>query len=138
MDHEHLVARVAGTGKGQSGRNHIRALRFHASAVIDDQADRDRNILVAKMPDRLQHSVFVDLEIVLVESGNKKLFVFLGGCAQDYHVYIYLERVWVGRGGARGRGLLRPSDALGGDQDEKGNQIQQRRGSPAGFATYTV
>ena len=48
VDHENLILRVAGAGKRQGGRNNFRALRSHASTVINHQADSDRNIFVAK------------------------------------------------------------------------------------------
>ena len=54
VDHEHLVLRVAGAREGQGRGNYVSALRYHASTVIDYQADRDRNVLVTEILDRLK------------------------------------------------------------------------------------
>ncbi len=85
IDHEHLVLRVAGAGKRQGRGNNISALRSHASTVVDDQADRDRDIFMTEIFDLLKHSVLVNLKVVLAESGNRSAFVVLHGCVQDDH-----------------------------------------------------
>ena len=118
IDHEHLVLRVAGAGKRQGGGNHVMALRSHASTVVDDQADRDRDIFVAEILDRLKHSVFVDLEIVFGESGDQSAFVVQRGCVQDHHVHIYADGV-SSPGGLGRRGFLRPGKRGGAIRDEK-------------------
>src|SRR5579872_1389334 len=68
VDDEYLVLRVAGAGKRQCSGNHVSALRPHASTVIDNQPDCDWDIFVAEILDRLKHSVFIDVEIIFVES----------------------------------------------------------------------
>src|SRR5271166_4817096 len=67
IDQEHLVLWVAGTSKYQCSRNHVTALRHHASTVVDDQTDGYRDIFVAEILDRFKHSVFVNLEIFFGE-----------------------------------------------------------------------
>ena len=64
---------------------------------------------MAEILDRLKQSVFVDLEIVFVESRNKGVFVILGRCVQDHHVHIYLNGVLIAQAAVRQRRFLRPS-----------------------------
>src|SRR4030095_6976200 len=69
--HEHLVVRVAGAGTRQGSRNHFRALRSHASTVVDNQTHRDRNVFLAKILDLLEDSVLIDSKVVFAEPRNK-------------------------------------------------------------------
>jgi hypothetical protein len=57
-------------GKRQCRIDYVCALRPHASAVVDDQPNRNRNILMAEMLDRLKNVIFKYLEIAFIESGN--------------------------------------------------------------------
>ena len=86
-----LLARA----KRQGGRNNFRALRSHASTVINHQADGDRNIFVAKRFDFLEDSVLVNLKGFFAESGNRIMVAVLHGRVQDHQVNIYLDRVLV-------------------------------------------
>jgi hypothetical protein len=93
--HEHLVLRVAGAGKRQGSGNHFRALRSHASTVVDNQADRDRDIFVAEILDLLEDSILVNLKIVFAESRNKNTSAVLHGRVQDHHVNAHTDGKWV-------------------------------------------
>jgi hypothetical protein len=44
-----------------------RTFGFHAPTVIDDQADRNRNVYVGEILDLLKGSVFEYLEVLLAE-----------------------------------------------------------------------
>ena len=88
---ERAKARAAAITSGRFGP--------HASAVIDNQSDRDRDIFVAEIFDLLRHSVLINLEIVFAESGNQSAFVVLRGCVQNHHVHIYADGVVVARDG---------------------------------------
>ena len=115
-DHEHLVLRVAGAGKRQGSGNHFRTLRSHASTVVNNQADRDRDIFVAEILDLLEDSVLVNLKIVFAESRNKNSSAVLHGRVQDDHVNAHVNRVWVTLAALRRRVCLRPSQRLLGDK----------------------
>ena len=82
------------------------ALRRHAATVVDDQSDRNRDIVVTEILDGLQHTVFVHPEIVLVEPRDQNVLAVLRGGAQDHDVDIYFDGVFAARAGwSRGRFL---------------------------------
>lgn len=93
IDHKHLVVRVTGAGERQCSRDNFSPLLAHASTVVDDQADGDRDIVVAEVLDLLKCSVFVDLKAVFIESRNKDAFVVLRRGVQDHKVGTYLDAV---------------------------------------------
>ena len=93
IDHEHLVLRIAGAGERQRGGNHIVALRRHATAVIDKNADCNRDIFVAEVLDLLKYSILINLEIVFFEPGNRYVVAIQNGCAEDDHVDINLKGI---------------------------------------------
>ena len=52
-------------------RGDIPKLRPHASAVVDNQSHGNRDVLVPEQADGLPDAVFVDLEILLAQIGDK-------------------------------------------------------------------
>src|ERR1022692_2447081 len=118
VDHEHMVLRVAGAGKCQGCCDDISALWHHTSTVVDDQTNRDGDILVAKGFDRLQRSVLVYLEVVFTQPGNQNVLAVLSGGSQDHHVDIDSKRVWVLRAVLQWSGCLRPTKARQSAQDK--------------------
>ena len=82
-------------GKRQGGRNHFPALRSHATAVVDNQAHRYRDILLAEILDLLENSVLIHLEVVLADPRNKNSSAVLHGCVQNDHVNAHVNRVGV-------------------------------------------
>src|ERR1700719_1043793 len=88
IHHEHLVLWIAGAGKLQSSGNDQSTLAGHASAVVNHEAYRYRQVLVAEMLDLLACSVLINLKVVFVESGNKNAFAVLCRCVQDHQIGI--------------------------------------------------
>jgi VWFA-related protein len=62
MHGEHLVLRVARLCERQAGGDHRITLPLHAAAAVDDQADRDRAVLVEEEVHLLGPAVLVDGE----------------------------------------------------------------------------
>ena len=79
MNHEHLIFGIAGAGKRQGRGNHFTALRSHGSAVVDDQAYRDRDIFVAETFNLLGNSVLVNLKVFFGEFRNRSTFAVAHG-----------------------------------------------------------
>ena len=100
------------------------ALRSHAAAIVDDQADSHRYVGMAEMFDWLKYSIFIDLEIVFVESRHQDAFVIERGCLQHHHVYVYADGVVV-RGMILCRGRLGES---GWGEEGKHEQTSEREG----------
>src|SRR5512140_2122245 len=89
VDDEHLVVLIAGPHERAGAGNHIRDLRPHAPAVIDNQAYRDRNIFVAEQPDGLPDAVFIELKILLAEIGDQATLAVADRSLQNYQVDVY-------------------------------------------------
>src|ERR1041385_7774355 len=116
IDHEHLILRVTGAGKGQSSGNHVMHLRPHASTVVNHQADRDRDILVAEILNPLWDCILVNMKVILAETRNKMPSVVLNGGVQGHQANTYPGRV-KGPRAAAGRPAL-----LKGGQDGQSHQ----------------
>ena len=93
IDHEYLILWIAGAHKCQGGSDHIRALRTHASAVVNHQANCDGDIFVTKRFDLLKNLIFVDLKVFLAESGDWSAFMIPHSCPQDNQVHVRSDRV---------------------------------------------
>ena len=93
IDHEYLILWIAGAHKRQGSGNHIRALRAHASAVVNHQANRDGDIFVTKRLNLLRDFIFIDLEVFLAESGDRSAFMVPHSCLQDNQVHIRSNRI---------------------------------------------
>ena len=93
IDHEDLILWIAGAYKCQGSSDHIRALRAHASAVVNHQPNRDGYIFVTKRFDLLRDFIFIDLKVFLAESGDRSAFMVPHGCLQDDQVHIGSDRV---------------------------------------------
>ncbi len=85
VDHEHLV--LAGwdaRAKCERCRLHPRPEPAHAAAVVDQQAERNRNIVAAKQRDGLTLLPFSKTgECVLVQIRDQLAAVVLHGCVHD-------------------------------------------------------
>ena len=121
IHHKHLVLRIAGTCKCHRRGNHIVALRPHASAVIHQNAGCNRDILVAEVPGLLQHPVLINLEIALIEAGNKRIVAVQDRRAEDHHVGIQLEGILMARTAPRRLRFLRPGNKWRKDQTHQDN-----------------
>ena len=94
IHHKELVARIAGTGKGHSSGDYNRTFGPHAPTVVNNQSDRNRYIVMAKILDLLQRSIFIDLKLLLVESPNQNVLLILNGRVQNHHIDIYADNIW--------------------------------------------
>src|SRR5579862_9402165 len=56
--------------KSESSGHYFGALRNHASAAVENQADAGRHILIGKERDALKLAVFKNTEMVLGEPGH--------------------------------------------------------------------
>src|ERR1051326_2796501 len=121
IDHEHLILRVTGAGKGQSSGNHVMHLRPHVSTVVNHQADRDRDILVAEILNPLWDCILVNMKVILAETRNKMPSVVLHGGVQDHQANTYPDRVRVTRAAAGRRAFLRAGN------DGQSHQETERR-----------
>src|SRR5690348_2236407 len=121
IDHEHLILRITGAGKGQSSGNHVMHLRPHASTVVNHQADRDRDILVAEILNPLWDCILVNMKVILAETRNKMPSVVLHGGVQDHQANTYPDRVRVARAAAGRRAFLRAGN------DGQSHQETERR-----------
>ena len=93
IDYKHLVLRIAGARKCHRCGDYVGAFRAHASAVINKNANRDRDIFMTEVLDLLQYAVFIDLEIVFVEPGDQSIMPVKNCRAQNDHVGIQLEGI---------------------------------------------
>ena len=93
IDYKHLVLRIAGARKCHRCGDYVGAFRAHASAVINKNANRDRDIFMTEVLDLLQYAVFMNLEIVFVEPGDESIMPVKNCRAQNDHVGIQLEGV---------------------------------------------
>ena len=128
IDDKHLALGIAGAGKCQCRGNHIGAFRRHASAVIDKNADCNRDIFVAEVPDLLEHSILIDPKIVFAEPGNKRVAAVQNGCAQNHYVGIQLEGVFAARAALRWMGILGPGSTGQKGCGNNSNQAPERVG----------
>ncbi len=127
IDHEHLVLRVAGAGKRHSSGHHVTHLRPHAAAIVNHQADRDRDILVAEIFNLLQDSILVNMKVILAEARNKVPSVVLHGGVQDHQANTYPDRVRVARAALGRRGFLRA-----GNDGQSHQETERRQASKSG------
>src|ERR1019366_2661886 len=93
IDHEYLILWIAGACKYHGGANHIGALRTHASAVVNHQANCDGDIFVAERLNLLKDLIFVDLEVFLAESGDRSAFTVPHSGPQDNQFHPRSDRV---------------------------------------------
>ena len=80
---ERFVIRIALANKRQRGAIHALALVSHASAVVDDQSETQRDIFMPERLDGLRNLILEDLKVLfrqpvyrpafLVENGNGQL-----------------------------------------------------------------
>ena len=71
IHNKHFVVALACANERESCSDHIRPLICHASAIVDDQADRGRRIFGLKNPDLLFPAIFVDVKIARREAGHR-------------------------------------------------------------------
>src|ERR1039458_7744375 len=93
IDYEYLILWIAGACKCQGSSDHIRALRAHTAAVVNYQANCDRDIFVTKGLNWLKNFILVDLEVFLYESRDRSAFMVPHSCLQDNQVHIRSDRV---------------------------------------------
>jgi hypothetical protein len=57
----------------QCGGDHVCALLSHASAVIDDQPDSNRNIFMTEVFDLLKDVILINLKAVFFEARDERI-----------------------------------------------------------------
>ena len=62
VEHEHLVLRIGRAREGQCCGFHLTTHLAHASAVVNQQAERDGRIIAREHGDSLPFAVFIDRE----------------------------------------------------------------------------
>ncbi len=75
IDDEYLVLRIRRTHHGERRRFNADSLALHAAAVVNDDSERNRNVLASENFDLLQLPVLENSERVPVEVSNQ--FAFL-------------------------------------------------------------
>ena len=73
IHNKHFVVALACANERESCSDHIRPLICHASAIVDDQADRCRRIFGLENLDLLFPAIFVDVEIARCEAGYRPM-----------------------------------------------------------------
>ena len=108
IDDEHLVLRVGSSH--QIERSALHSLPFfpHAAAVVDDDAERNRNILAAEDLDGLLDAVFKDLERFLLKVGHQFAVLVHNADGQNHQARAHGEGGIFGNG-RRWRRVLGPS-----------------------------
>ena len=90
---EGFVIGIALTHKRKRRAVHALALIAHAAAVVDDQAEAQRNIFVLERLDRLQNFVFENLKILFRQPVNRTAFPVEHGNGQLYFERFDTQRV---------------------------------------------
>ena len=85
---KHLILRIAGSGKLCRGGDDIGNLPPHASAVVDDESYRDRNVLMTEQPDLLRHAILVDQKGFLGQIANRLPIVVRYSDVECDQVYV--------------------------------------------------
>ena len=67
IHHEHFIVPIAGPNERHRRRDYVSVLRAHASAGVDHQANRDRDIFARKLCDLLELAVLIDSEVILAQ-----------------------------------------------------------------------
>src|SRR5579883_3472476 len=84
IDDESFIFRIGSTDQVQGGRVHGSALVPHGTGIINDDAHRNRNVLVLKRRDGLGNTIFKDMKIVLGQIIHQPPVV-VEHCGIQYH-----------------------------------------------------
>ena len=93
IDDEHLIVGPTGLDEQARGFHHFRQLVAHAAAVVDDQSNGDRHVLMLKKADGLLYAVLEYLKVRLGEIGDKPSLAIAHGRVHDHKIDINRDLV---------------------------------------------